>query len=838
MAHLSFHAGFAMSVGSWSLTVLLLSLPLSASEPYLVRDIDETPGSSAIVLSVLDGAGDRLFFRTGTMVQGLGLNHCCEELWVTDGTTGGTKILAAGSDLLGMVWAIDLLFFKLADADRGSELWVSDGTPEGTRLLKDIYPGVESSDPRDFLVSADRIFFTARTPDDPKSRWASDGTAEGTVRVDEVPAGGSIPGGGGSPRFFVGEDLEHGRELWITDGSGVTRLLKDIFPGPGSSDPELLPFGREEGDKLFFVATDPEHGREPWVSDGTPEGTKLLLDIAGTGDSFSEVFPRAGAVGGRLLFFAEDGLDGRRIWASDGTSAGTSPFPEIEFDPDRPFSNVDLGGMATAGGRLFFWLFHEEWELWASDGTPEGTRLLATSWGSSSVGLPLWGLGDRAFFPLEDESGPGLGVSDGTPEGTLRLNAGGMPSSIEAAGERVFFSCGAGGELWITDGTPKGTARVSGVSSASGLTAFGDRIFFRASKPESGAELWVSNGTRWGSSLVKDIFPGQGSSLTSDVLIVLNGRVFFAAADPDHGQELWVSDGTAGGTRLVEDIVPGSSGSDPRLLAAMGGRLLFSAMDGGELWTSDGTPQGTRILKDIVPGTGPASLDRIAVMGGRLFFRSGDLQGGPSLWASDGTPEGTTLLGEIGHDLPVSGNGIQEFPWFAAHGDRLFFAGRDAEHGRELWVTDGTPEGTRLVKDIVPGMGWSHPMGLRIARDRLFFFARDAEHGYEPWAMDLSDLGGLQRPGDGNRDGRLDLSDAVWLLDHLFLGTKGALPCEGGTASEPGPGDLATIDMNGDGAIDISDAVGILDFLFRGGRRPALGNWCVRIPGCPDRCEP
>jgi ELWxxDGT repeat protein len=36
----------------------------------------------------------------------------------------------------------------------------------------------------------------------------------------------------------------------------------------------------------------------------------------------------------------------------------------------------------------------------------------------------------------------------------------------------------------------------------------------------------------------------------------------------------------------------------------------------------------------------------------------------------------------------------------ASLGDRLVFAGRDAEHGTELWTTDGTPGGTRLVADI------------------------------------------------------------------------------------------------------------------------------------------
>ena len=30
----------------------------------------------------------------------------------------------------------------------------------------------------------------------------------------------------------------------------------------------------------------------------------------------------------------------------------------------------------------------------------------------------------------------------------------------------------------------------------------------------------------------------------------------------------------------------------------------------------------------------------------------------------------------------------------------MFFALRDSEHGTEPWRTDGTPSGTRLLKDI------------------------------------------------------------------------------------------------------------------------------------------
>ncbi|HNT89373.1 MAG TPA: hypothetical protein PKL84_16035 [Candidatus Hydrogenedentes bacterium] len=38
-----------------------------------------------------------------------------------------------------------------------------------------------------------------------------------------------------------------------------------------------------------------------------------------------------------------------------------------------------------------------------------------------------------------------------------------------------------------------------------------------------------------------------------------------------------------------------------------------------------------------------------------------------------------------------------------AVGERVFFAGNDGVHGFELWTSDGSEEGTRLVEDIRPG---------------------------------------------------------------------------------------------------------------------------------------
>ena len=75
----------------------------------------------------------------------------------------------------------------------------------------------------------------------------------------------------------------------------------------------------------------------------------------------------------------------------------------------------------------------------------------------------------------------------------------------------------------------------------------------------------------------------------------------------------------------------------------------------------------------------------------------------------------------------------------------------------------------------------------------------------------------LLRRGDARGDGAIDISDAVFTFNYLFLG-----------GSEPGC--LDSSDTDDDGVIDISDGIGLLQFLFLTGEAP-------RPPG-PDTCGP
>jgi len=90
------------------------------------------------------------------------------------------------------------------------------------------------------------------------------------------------------------------------------------------------------------------------------------------------------------------------------------------------------------------------------------------------------------------------------------------------------------------------------------------------------------------------------------------------------------------------------------------------------------------------------------------------------------------------------------------------------------------------------------------------------------------------RPGDCNRDGRLEMSDAICLFGHLFLGSPSELPCAEPTDLRPGLTFL--MDWNGDDQVDISDGVGMLNWLFKGGSAHFDGTRCRVVIDCESPC--
>src|SRR6185295_8921061 len=144
-----------------------------------------------------------LVFRNGTRV------------WTTDGTTIRTYPLLADFTVDSLSVVGIRLFFSGFSASQGFEPWLAYPTLDGwPRILKDVAPGTESSEPRQFTLTGSMFYFSAHTPGEGTEVWATDGTTD------------------------------YG-----------TRLLTDICPGPCSSDPHFV--ATLNGSLFFTIAGSP-----------------------------------------------------------------------------------------------------------------------------------------------------------------------------------------------------------------------------------------------------------------------------------------------------------------------------------------------------------------------------------------------------------------------------------------------------------------------------------------------------------------------------------------------------------------------------------------------------
>ncbi len=322
-----------------------------------------------------------------------------------------------------------------------------------------------------------------------------------------------------------------------------------------------------------------------------------------------------------------------------------------------------------------------------------------------------------------------------------------------------------GRELWITDGTNAGTSLVKDIYPGSNNGAFehftrmGNAIYFMANDGVDGNELWKSDGTTIGTQLVKNINP-TGNGMQMPVLLyskytaVVSNTLFFVASDGSTGFELYKTDGTTSGTLLVKDLYTGSQSSNPSNFVVVNNILYFtctSANDGNELWKTDGTTLGTVMVKDFSPLIGASSNPNYLVgLNNKLYF-SALVSNKTNLCVSDGTTIGTNTLyvapnfnsefcrltkvdssiyffdrstgvapdySLYKYDLPLNNTILVKSGLYGGTSGpvyqptkekavplngRLYFTFDDFTNGDELWESDGTTLGTKMITDIGVG---------------------------------------------------------------------------------------------------------------------------------------
>ena len=685
--------------------------------------------------------------------------------------------------------ATNKIYFSADDSYRGRELWVYDGITNQTRFIKDINTGNNSSisstsSLSNFITIGDNLFFTANDGVNGEELWKSDGTESGTFLINDINSGFASSNIRSfytlnNILFFVANDGINGEELWRSDGStSGTYMLKDINVGNANSSPNNFFI---YNNLLFFSANNGANGIELWSSDGTATGTNLLKDInlgnqSSSPNNFFEF-------NNNLFFVANNGIDGNELWKSNGTEIGTNLVINI-----RPGS---LSGLNFENNFLIldnnFYFYANNGingnELWRSDGTASGTYLLKDiNLGSNSSANKLIGVTSNGFFvfsALTNTTGTELWISNGTTTGTSLLkdiNLGNQSSLFDPEfiniNNEVYFKANNsinGEELWKTNGTASGTQMVKDIflgqtpSNIKYLTKFNNNLIFSAKNNNNYNKLWRSDGTDLGTIEIKDINLNQTSNSELNFL-EFNGNVFFAGGlDSLNGNELWKTDGTTNNTDIVYDIYKkwGVFTSGQSDFTKFNDKIIFAGtngLSGVEPFITDGTIAGTKIVKDIIPGSSSSiwnSQDNrpfFTQAGNFVFFRASNGSGfGFEVFRTDGTEEGTFMVKDI---APGNTSSINDFPTFFGHNGIFYFKANDQVHGDELWRSDGTTEGTFMLKDILPGnLGGIYFSNFydnhyNVVNRKcfapigqyLYFMARD-EQGNGLWRTDGSTIG-------------------------------------------------------------------------------------------------
>ncbi|HEV7671297.1 MAG TPA: ELWxxDGT repeat protein [Thermoanaerobaculia bacterium] len=773
----------------WSVVLLAFAGALSGlAQPRLVLDLNRERGRSV--------SQPRLGFEQDGVVYFSGNDpQHGYELWRTDGTVGGTYRLTdlcpgrcdGGGQALGFFQGS--LYFLGNDSEHGTEIWRTDGTVGGEELLADVCPGICDLQVNGWVEWHGRFWFLAqRVFGTVLVLWSSDGTQEGTRPVASLCRDLSICEGQDRYTYLTGSDPSgQGLVLRVCDGCDASSLYR---------------------------------------TDGTVGGTVLLHRYAARGSDFGEKATVP-------LYF----LDGSDLWTSDGTPSGTRFVRNLDALVDY----VPLRSSAQViDGTLYLAFDGGEWLR--SDGTAEGTVVLADV--GPGTDPKIEPIGDAVFAVTSE----GVWRTGGTPETTARLDFPfGLIQTVVARPGRLFGLSyeGQGAFVWTTDGTAAGTRRVhlprGPKPDLYGLVGFLDGVLFS----RGARELWQlepiasgQGGTGFVAERLHEFQPENGGSGPSDQ-IVFSGRLLFASLANPESRWLYSSDGTAAGTtalRAIENspyLAPGGAYEPGTpLIARAGARVFFNTA--GALWSSDGTRKGTKAWR----GSSFPSFRMnapIGFLGGQLVFSATvDLDlypqrcppGEAEPWVSDGVRRMERLVNLNPFYYEPDGfclnTAYSSSPGRGARiGPIALFAADDLVHGRELFATDGTKDGTRLVADIDPrvtpvdgsellprplhffGIG-SDPSDPVRAGSLAFFAADDGTTGRELWVSDGTSRGTRQvadlMPGAGSSSPR----DLVATGDAVYFFAANP-PGSAGTAGEG----LYRSDGTRRGTVRVGDLAGV-----------------------------
>lgn len=412
----------------------------------------------------------------------------------------------------------------------------------------------------------------------------------------------------------------------------------------------------------------------------------------------------------------------------------TVPALASAVGPDLWYAGPGQNSSAQLGQSLYF-LAHQ------GSSAPGTTDIWRVDGGTTAQAVNVPALAGRAVSEIVNVNGSLFVTAYSLP-----TNAGSLPPTMPADVNVWKLDAAApGGATKLTDFQSSGAAN---------LQAADGRLFFQrtANSGMTGSssvnEIWSTDGTVAGTQRLATFAGDTHADLMSAV--AAGGDLYFQvySAQSPTPPDLWVTDGTTSGTHAVTS---GGSGGAPAVVGfgpvAVGDSVFYSSANSTgtetKLWrVEDGQATLVRTFGPTSGSTIAPVVGDMTASGGKLYFALNSEIGG-EIWVSDGTTNGTEPLYQ-----PEPGASATAIGDLAVLNGDVYFA---ANTGGGLSVINA--QGGANAVPMPAGIAGIFP-SLSVVDNQLFFIADNGVHGAELWSTDGTLNGTARRtdinPGSGS----------------------------------------------------------------------------------------
>lgn len=423
-----------------------------------------------------------------------------------------------------------------------------------------------------------------------------------------------------------------GRELWSYNSvTQKSTLLKDIWAGH-MSGMSSAPYFNKINNKIYFIASDNSSYKQIWETDGTAAGTQKVKDLTSNYETIAQV------AGNKFFIFSNNALSVYNPVNNELTLLKTFEYTSGTMKLETFNNQLFLAANDGASGK----------EIWKSDGTVAGTTLLK----------------DIAI---------GNGSSISNEFKVLTLNNG-----------KFYFiaNTATGYQLYESNGTTSGTVSLMPVQSIyelNGASAGNYFTFVGFDSTNGGMEPWISDGTVLGTKLLKDILPGNSSSMAinNSKFFKVNNKIYFDTYSNGQlsGSYIWETDGTTAGTVLfntpTNNVLYGLSSEAQHL-------ILTKPNEWNRFWLANGNSAQTFEITQV----GMPSNNSFVDLNSKIYLTGNNAKYGMELFSVNPVSSEVALASDISHSSSSSPHS------YGLLNTNLIFIASDREFNNQFYKRD------------------------------------------------------------------------------------------------------------------------------------------------------